>query len=366
MRDEAQAVFAIAFGLVDGIGPATARRLLSSFNGPQEVISASKSALRATGVHAKVVDGLKDDRLLPFAKEEYRKLKKLGGGVDLLGTEGYPERLSKCIDPPILLYSKGSADLNHPRTVAIVGTRKVTSYGRMICEMLIEGLSAYNVQIISGLAFGVDICAHRAALKHEVPTIGCLAHGLDRIYPGIHKPEADRMMQEQGALVTEYSFDTRPIRKNFPSRNRIIAGLADATVVIESAEKGGSIITARIASSYHREVFAVPGSLLNDQSIGTNALIRNMEAQILLDAKQLAREMGWEAKSSAVQQLSLNLELPEDQRKVCEVLQEHGTRHIDLLTHDLQDQVDQLAAVLLQMELSGIIRLLPGQRFCLA
>lgn len=357
----------IAFGMVDGIGPATARRLLSLYKHPEELFDTSPAELMAIpGISAKVISALLDKRTIPFALDEAEKLIDTGGTVTYLGGYGYPDRLAQCTDPPVVLFQKGNVDLNKPRIVSIVGTRRITDYGKRVCKWIISELEKYNVIVVSGLAFGVDIHAHRAALAANVPTVACLAHGLDRIYPSVHFKDVQRMVNEGGGIVTEFRCGIKPKRENFPSRNRIIAGLADATIVVESGPKGGSMITAGIASSYNREVFAVPGPLFSEASEGCNSLIRNMKAQILTRVTQIAEELGWKESEVEAKQLALRLELPEDQRLVCEVLQEHGARHVDLLKAELEDRVNALSSVLLQMELAGIIHHLPGQRFALS
>ncbi|MFM1932024.1 MAG: DNA-protecting protein DprA [Bacteroidota bacterium] len=354
----------IAFGMTEGVGPSTARKLLQQFGSVHDVLSASGVRLRQLGFSEKLINGLKDKTVRALARKEAEHLLNAGGRAVVIGQPGYPSRLSGCPDAPVVLFIKGLPDLDAPRMVSIVGTRRATHYGQEVCRALVQELAIYKVSIVSGLAFGIDIVAHRAALDQGLPTVACLAHGLDRIYPKEHYRDALAML-DAGGWVSEFAHGTAPSREHFPSRNRVIAGLSDCTVVIESDRKGGSIITARLAASYHREVFAIPGDIRNTLSNGCHMLIRRLEAQLITHGSQIARELGWEREMEQLQ-LRMPIGLEPDQALVAEVLQQRGPTHLDELGFYCAELGSRLSFTLLQMELLGIVKHLPGQRYSLS
>jgi DNA processing protein len=264
-----------------------------------------------------------------------------------------------------MLYYKGNADLNMQRIVSIVGTRNATDYGRMVTEMLLEKLQAHQILVLSGMAYGVDIIAHRAAIKQGLPTVGVLAHGLDRLYPSQHKSTADKMY-EQGGLLTEFPSGTMPDRENFPKRNRIVAGMSDATIVIETKIKGGSMITATLANSYDRDVFAVPGNIGQTCSEGCNYLIRTNRAAILDSVDEFLEVMRWTDKENTPappRQLQLITDLEPDEVAIAQLLQQHNQLAIDELTYRARIPASLVAAALLGLELKGMVRTLPGKAY---
>lgn len=361
-------VDAVSLGRADGVGPATARRLMRHFGSASDVRKASVRELKSLGVHERVIAALRDRAHHAQCKYDVERALELGARIVTLGDRDYPRRLNECHDGPVALYTLGNGDLNPPRAVAIVGTRQVSAYGKEMTERIVAELKPFGVTIISGLAYGVDIHAHRAALKHGLPTLACLAHGLHRIYPSEHFREAKEMLTQGGGWVSEFPPGIQPVRTNFPERNRIIAGLADATVVIESGEKGGSMITARLAGSYHREVFAVPGMVTSRQSSGCNTLIRRLEAALLTDGGQIARELGWESTPGVPRQMTLLHDLTDEERCIVDALSVNPTRHIDLLLSDLEADrysATALPVALFNLEMNGIIRQLPGKRYSL-
>ncbi len=367
MRAPAEEVCAIALGMIDGIGPVTALRLIRAMGSARAVFEHNPRELLSTKlIHERSLRDFTDRQLLARAAYEAEQIERLGGHVSSIGSQDYPARLAACEDAPIALFSKGERIWDQNKVIAVVGTRKVTDYGRRACVRLLEQLQPYGVVVVSGLAYGVDICAHREAMRLGLPTIACLAHGLDRIYPSVHAREAQRMLDEGGAWVTDFPVDTRPNRENFPERNRLIAGLADATIVIESDRKGGSMITARLAASYHREVFALPGRIDDPLSAGCNALVRNLEAQILTHGAQIALELGWKRSESGGKQLNLLPDLVESQQKIYRILQAGRARHVDELQHATGAAYGELAKDLFEMELAGVIRHLPGKRYQLS
>ncbi len=279
--------------------------------------------------------------------------------------EDYPNKLKYCLDGPIVLFSRGAIDLENKKIISIVGTRKVTSYGVRFCEELIETIVPLNPVIVSGFAYGVDITAHKAAIKNGLATVACLAHGLNQIYPKVHKKYM-RQVEKNGGFFTDFwSTDTFD-RKNFLGRNRIIAGLSEATVVIESAEKGGSLVTAEIANSYNREVFAVPGRVGDPVSKGCNMLIKTQRAHMITNAADLIYILNWELeekKKKQTIQKKLFVELDESEKKIYTLLDTNGKVLLDSIAVQCGMPTFQVASILLTMELKGVIRPLPGKMF---
>jgi DNA processing protein len=305
------------------------------------------------------------DEALRLAEKELEFAAKHGIELIFYTDARYPKRLKNCGDSPILLYSKGKMELNMPKVISIVGTRNATDYGKQLCRQLIEELQQYNVLIASGLALGIDVAAHKECLRLNVPTVGVLGHGLDRMYPSQNRATADKML-ENGGLLTEYPSGTIPDRENFPQRNRIVAGMADATVVIEAGLKGGALITAEIANSYNRDVFAFPGRLDDVYSEGCNFLIRNNKAALLTCVADLAFSLGWEKDENLkpTEQFMLPLDLTKDESLIFDILQQHkAPLAIDELTIKANMPMSSLAMNLLNMEMQGYIRSLPGKTY---
>jgi DNA processing protein len=278
--------------------------------------------------------------------------------------ESYPQRLKNCLDSPILLFYKGNADLNANRVVGIVGTRKATEYGKGMTHELITGLVHQQVLIVSGLAYGIDSCAHRCSLDTGLNTVGVLGHGLDTVYPWLHRPMAERMVG-QGGLLTEFLSNTKPDRSNFPRRNRIIAGMCDAIVVVEAGRKGGALITAEIANSYNRDVFAVPGRLTDPYSDGTNYLIRTNRAALIQKADDIEYLMGWKTDSTVIPatQRKIFIEMTPDEERIVALLQENGQLGIDEICARVEAHVSKVSAALLNREFEGIVKCLPGKAY---
>jgi DNA processing protein len=270
-------------------------------------------------------------------------------------------------DCPMVLYTKGSIDLNPSRSVAIVGTRNATEYGKNITKKIIEDLSPYQTTIISGLAYGVDIEAHKTALATNLPTIGVLGSSVDQIYPAFHKSTADQMMENGGGLISEYPPGTVMHPSNFPRRNRIISGISDAVIVVEAAQKGGALITAEIAFSYNKEVFAVPGNLLSTYSEGCNNLIKSMKATIYTGPKDLEEALSWSKENpSATNTKTKMLDLSkynEEEREILKILLERKELEIDQIAILLNVSISSLASNLLNLEFEGLIKSLPGKKY---
>ena len=281
-----------------------------------------------------------------------------------IGDENYPKRLLNCYDPPTLLYYRGNADLNSSKIVAIVGSRMHTEYGKTITEKLVEDLSSTNVLVVSGLAYGIDYLAHKAALKNNMKTVGVLAHGLDKIYPSDHLNTAKEMVQH-GGLLTEFMSKTKPDKHNFPSRNRIVAGMSDATIVVETDIKGGSMITAELANGYNKDVFAFPGKTTDKKSNGCNHLIKNNKAILLTDAKQLLETMGWQEKKKKEPKKTreLFIELTEEEKIIINILNNAETISIDDINLLSGLSSSSVAVAILNLEMQNVIQSLPGKMY---
>ncbi|MDP2888239.1 MAG: DNA-processing protein DprA, partial [Bacteroidota bacterium] len=279
--------------------------------------------------------------------------------------ENYPTRLKNCSDAPIILYFRGNANLNGQRIISVVGTRNATNYGKELCDELIRTFSerSYPILVVSGLAYGIDIHAHKACLKYNIPTVGVFAHGLDNIYPALHAPIASKML-EKGGVLTDFISESKIDRQNFLRRNRIIAGLADATIVVESAEKGGALVTADIANSYNRDVFAFPGRSNDPFSKGCNKLIKLNEAVLIENVADIEKAMNWDVKisSNRVFQTSLFVELTPEEQKLVDLLK-GGDRFVDEITIETQMPMSRVSALLLGLEFKGLIISLPGKMY---
>lgn len=356
----------VALSFVKNLGPVAAKSLMAYLGGAEEVFRTSPVKMATIpGIGEKRASQWDFDSALKFAEKEMLFAEKQGIDIIYYTDARYPKRLKNCADSPILLYAKGKMELNMPKVISIVGTRNATDYGKQLCHQLVEELQQYNVLIVSGLALGIDVAAHKECLKMNVPTVGVLGHGLDRLYPNLNRPTADKMLAN-GGLLTEYPSGTTPDRENFPQRNRIVAGMADATVVIEASLKGGALITAEIANSYNRDVFAFPGRLDDVYSEGCNFLIRNNKASLLTCVADLAFSLGWEKADNAkpVEQFSLPLDLTHDERLIFDILQQNKTPlAIDELTIKANMPMSSLAMNLLNMEMQGYIRSLPGKTY---
>jgi DNA processing protein len=275
----------------------------------------------------------------------------------------YPKRLTHCEDSPVLLYFKGKANLNSEKIISIIGTREATDYGKQLCEKLIADLAPYNPIIVSGLAYGIDICAHKAAMDNNLTTVCGLGHGLDKIYPAVHRTYAEKML-ENGGWLSDFTSGTTPDRENFPRRNRIVAGMSDATIVVESKIGGGSLITADIANSYNRDVFAFPGRVNDECSVGCNNLIKQNKAALIQSAADIIYIMGWEQKvKNAPIQKQLFVELKPEEEILVNLLKEKESVNVDDICLFAKMPMSKVSSLLLTLEFSGIVKSLPGKRY---
>ena len=359
-------LYKIALSIIPGIGGILARNIVAHVGSVEGVFTESlKSLQKIPGIGEINAQRIKDKEIFTRAEKEIRFIEKNEIDVVFYTDKDFPRRLKTCVDAPVLLYTKGNLDLNEHRVVSIVGTRNATNYGKQVCDELIHEFSArnYKVLIVSGLAYGIDIQAHKSALKYNLPTAGVIAHGLDKIYPSLHT-ETAKKMQENGGLVSDFPSGTKIDPSNFIRRNRIIAGLADATIVVESASKGGALITAEIASSYNRDVFAFPGRAGDVYSKGCNQLIRNSGANLIEGIDDLEFFMGWEKSSkNKVVQSSLFVELTPEEEKIVKLLRENEELFIDQISSELTLPVSRVSALLLNMEFKNILVALPGKMY---
>ncbi len=347
------------------IGNVHAKKLIEVFGSASEVFNARLADLeRIEHIGALKARSIKNFKDFGRAEKETVFIEKYGIQPLFISDSNYPKRLLNCFDPPSMLFYMGNANVNSLRIVAVVGTRNNTEYGKSFTEKLIKSLAAKDVLVVSGLAFGIDSIAHKSSLKFGIPTIGVVGHGLDTIYPKEHTALA-RQMITSGGLLSEFKSNTRPDKHNFPSRNRVVAGISDATVVIESGEKGGSNITANLAWEYNRDVFAVPGRTIDAKSIGCNKLIRENKAALLSDPEEFIELLGWNdaKKEKRILQKRLFNDFNPDEIGLLELLRKKELTGIDDLIFSSGMSSTAVAASLLKLEMSGIVKVLPGKRF---
>lgn len=345
------------------IGDQGFKTLFRAFGSAREVYRASLARLRKVeGVGDAKIRALqqKIDEKKILKEIDFIEKKKII--VHFLFDETYPEKLKQLPDAPVMVFSKGNFDIHHPRQIAIVGTRDNSEYGRQQTRDLIDQLMPYNVQIISGLAYGIDIIAHRHCVERQVETVAVLAHGMDRIYPSVHQGVVQSMLAK-GGLITEFPTGSSPDRHHFPMRNRIVAGMADMTLVVESRIKGGALITAKLAASYNREVGAVPGRVKDEKSEGCHDLIKKNMAHLIESAADIAEILGWDAQQKQAAQSKLFLQLSQEERIVIDILKQKEAMHIDELRLRCNQNYSHLASVLLSLELQGIIKAMSGNRY---
>lgn len=358
----------IALTLIPDVGPKLAKVLISYCGSAEAIFSASKRELsKIPQVGLKTIEKIKNHKeAFNKAESEITFLEKIGGKATTFHSEKYPRRLKHFESSPLVLYSRGELDLNHPRTVAIIGTRNPTELGKINCEKLISGLQKYDVQIISGLAFGIDTCAHSESVKLGMETVGVMGHGLDRMYPSANKKLASKMI-EKGGVLTEFTTGTNPDRENFPMRNRIIASMSDVIIVVESKQRGGSIITAEFANAYNKDVFAIPGRVSDEISKGCNRLIKQHKAHLLESAEDVGYIMRWdEMDNEKVIQKSLFIDLTPVEQNVIDLLKKSQQITVDDLNFQLKLPPSELASMLLNLEFKGAIRSLPGKKYILS
>ena len=356
--------YLLALLRVEGVGDIMAKKLLTHFGTAEKVLNAKSNQLAVIdGVGSVLLRNFKDKSIFEKAKQELDFIEKNNIKVTTFQEDDYPDRLKHCIDGPVLLFSAGNINLKNRKIISIVGTRQITSYGTEFCRKLIEDLAPLDPIIVSGFAYGVDIVAHQLAMDHNLQTIGVLAHGLNQIYPKTHKKYMSKM-EQNGGFMTEFWSTSNPDKENFVRRNRIVAGMTEATIVIESADKGGSLITANMDNDYNRDVFAVPGRITDKYSMGCNNLIKTQKANVLTSAADLIYILNWDiSKETKTIQKQLFVELDSDEQKVYDYLLKSGKELMDIIALHCDFPIYRISGLLLNMELKGVIRPLPGKMF---
>lgn len=369
-------LFQLALTEVPQVGNVHAKQLVQHFGSAEAIFKASLSTLeKIEGIGTIRARNIKFFNSFNKSEEEISQLEKYSIIPLFINDKNYPQRLLNCYDSPALLFYKGTASLNASKMVAIIGTRSNTDYGRKITEELVRGLASLNVVVISGLAFGIDAIAHKAALRNAIPTVAVVAHGLSHLYPPEHVHLAKDIVKHSGGLLTEHRLDVKPDKHFFPVRNRIVAGICDATIVIETGIKGGSMITADLANGYNKDVFAFPGKTTDVKSAGCNHLVKTNKAILLTDAAQLVEIMGWQEKTqnsndknqiNQNKQRQLFIELAKEERIIVDIINERQTANIDEINFKSGLTPSAVAATLLNLELRGVIMSLPGKLYKLA
>lgn len=362
---EEELFYLLALQKVDLVGDIVAKKLLNHFGNAKNVFQANASRLSSIdGIGSILIKNLKDKTVFEKAEKELQFIKENHIDTLFFQDENYPDKLKHCIDGPVLLFSSGNLDLKNRKIISIVGTRQITSYGMECCKKLIADLAPLNPVIVSGFAYGVDIVAHQAAMENNLQTIGVVAHGLNQIYPKVHTKYVAKM-EENGGFLTDFWSSSNPDKENFVKRNRIVAGMAEATIVIESADKGGSLITANMAVDYNRDVFAFPGRATDKYSQGCNNLIKTQKANLMTSAADLIYMLNWDLESDNPKpvQKQLFVELDHDEQKIYDYLLKSGKELLDIIALECEFPVYRISSILLNMELKGVIRPLPGKLF---
>lgn len=362
---EQEKIYLLALHRLKLIGDATAKKLIEILGSAEAIFKEKTSNLsKINGLGEKRINSIKQEADIDSAERELNFIKDHDIQFLFFKDKTYPQNLKHCIDGPLVLFQKGNIDLGNRPIISIVGTRKITTHGISFTEQLVEDLSVFNPIIVSGFAYGTDITAQKAALTLKLQTIGCLAHGLNQIYPKVHKKYESDILKN-GGFFTDFCSDDDFDRNNFLKRNRIIAGLSEATLVIESAEKGGSLVTAEMANSYNREVFALPGRHTDKMSIGCNNLIKKQKAMMMTSAADVIYMLDWqlEKKPSKVHQIPLFVDLNQDEKIVVEQLKQLQKTELDPLALQCNITTSKLTTILLNLELKGLVRPLPGKQF---
>jgi DNA processing protein len=362
---EKELLYLLALQKVKGIGTINAKKLIAHLGSAEAVFTTKKSVLQSiNGIGSSTLQDLDNTETLQKAEKELRYIIDQKVQYSSFFDSSYPERLKHSIDGPLLLFSEGHIHFEEQPVISIVGTRNMTSYGLRFLEQLIEDIAPYNPIIVSGFAYGVDITAHKMALKNKLQTIAVLAHGLDHMYPKSHKKYVHQVL-ENGGFYTEHWHEEPALREHFLQRNRIVAGLAEAVIIVESAERGGSLVTASIANSYNRDVFAVPGRVTDTYSQGCNNLIRTNKAALLHSAKDLVYLLNWEKKKQKTKiiQPQLFVDLQGDDKIIYDYLSKKGKTLLDTISLDCKIPIYKISGVLVNLELQGLIRPLPGKLF---
>lgn len=354
--------YQIALTELCGFGPIKTKQLLQSVEKEEDVFCFPlRNLAQKTGVSIGLLSKMNREEALRRSEKIIDNLKRNQIDFIFYTDSEYPRRLKQCDDAPLVLYFKGKMDMNNTRFVAVVGTRDASDYGKRICSELIQQFAGTNIVVVSGMAYGIDIIVHQLCLQYGVETIGVMAHGLEIVYPQLHRSTAGKMMNK-GGLISEYPPDTKPDRENFPMRNRIVAGMCDATIVVESKIKGGSLITADLANDYNRDVFAYPGNVFDENSEGCNMLIANNKAHLIRNGEDFLKKMGWDLSVKNPVQRAIFPSLTTEEKQIVQLLEKSGQMNIDSMAMKLELPSSKLSVLLFQLEMSGLIASIPGNR----
>ncbi len=358
-------LYELALTLVPGIGDVNGKKLVAYCGGAEAVFLEKKKNLsKIHGIGEKIIESIVLQNVISRAEKELAFAEKNGIRILYYLNPDYPKRLQHCYDSPMILYCKGETNLNVDKIIGVVGTRNVTDYGKIMTERIVSELVDDDVLVVSGLAYGVDTCAHHASVKNGLKTAAVLAHGLHTIYPSVNKSLAKKIVDEGGCLLTEQISGVEPDRENFPKRNRIVAGMIDCLIVVESASKGGALITAEIANNYDREVFAIPGRIGDSYSEGCNKIIKDNKANILLDVNDLRSIMRWDDNKKVVpKQMRLFRDFSTEEKLVMNLFEENDVVHLDKIITETMLSPTKIASILLSLEFDGILTALPGKRY---
>jgi len=358
-------IFQIALSKIPHIGDVHAKTLVSIFNSASAIFKTSKRQLeKIEGIGSIRANSIKNFNNFNFCEKEIKFIEKNNIQPIFISSENYPKKLLHSADCPVLLYFKGTADLNKSKIISVVGTRNNSEYGKFVCQKLIRELKEYNIIVVSGLAYGIDTIAHQTSIQNNIPTIAVLAHGLDKIYP-VSNTNLAKEIIEQGGLLTEFHSGHQPDKQNFPKRNRITAGICDALIVIESGKKGGSLITAEIANSYNKDIFAVPGRIGDLKSEGCNSLVHSHKASIVQSSADIIEQMGWNNTTITRKniQRSLFIELTNEENKIYTIISENNPISLDEIMYKSMCSNSAIATALLHLEINNLIVALPGKLY---
>ncbi len=361
---DSQLLYKVAMTMISGVGIVNARSLLKACGSPEAIFAQGHQKLLSIhGIGPQITNQLKEkSKILEQAKNELERLKKEKISCTFFTDESFPRRLSRCSGSPLMLFTKGVNSLSNERVIAIVGTRKPSEYGKKMTQEIIQGLATVKPLIISGLAYGVDTCCHQQCVNSQVPTAAVLGHGFQFLYPPLNRKLAKKMLEQEGMLISQFPFDTKPDREHFPMRNRVIAGLADAVLVIESDRKGGSMITARITQSIKRDLFALPGPANLVTSRGCNLLIKEGKAKLIESAGDIIKEMSWDPEAHKAKQIQRNLfaEMDETEKTLATAFDKDKPTHRDQISFRSELSPGKISMTLLSLEMKGLLRTLPG------
>jgi len=363
MINRQEILYALALQFTKGVGSVTAKKIIQIYGSATQVYHSHQKNEILAGINAKLFTQLFKKESLIKADQELSRAEKNNLNLIYYKDLNYPKHLLNCVDAPIVLFKDGVIEVNKfNRIISVVGTRNMTNYGQDFCKKLIADLKVYDPLIVSGFAFGVDICAHTEALKNNLSTIAVLAHGFGTLYPKEHKKYYESV-KNTGGFLSEFAFNDAPYKENFLKRNRIVAGMSQATIVVESAAHGGSLVTASLANNYYKDVFALPGRATDVYSKGCNALIKNHMASLITNADDLVKQLGWEEKKEVkreVIQPQLFVDLQGDEKLVYDFLADKA-KHMDEISRDCSIPIYKIANIVFQLEMKGLIKVLPGK-----